>query len=104
MKLTELVHNVFLAASLREKILVRMPERIAKFSGRDCVLMNNNANLLLNVSGEDQDNNAIGFHGFVKSLRKCISGHHSSFTGEFTEGREETSFLSALLNAVTMIM
>lgn len=130
-KLTESVHNVFVMADLlrlynarlvnllgenaksipylhttrlREKILARMPELIANFSGRDYVLMHNKANLLLNVSGEDQDDNAIGFHRFVKSLRKCISGHHSSFTGEFTEGCEERSVPPALLNAVTMIM
>ena len=73
MKLTQSVHNVFDMADLlrlynarlvnllrenaksipyshttrlRETILARMPELIANFSGRDCVLMHKKANLL----------------------------------------------------------
>lgn len=88
----------------REKIQSQFPSLRADKEGRDIVLRHTSTSILHNIHDEDQDQDALAFQRFVKSLRRTIFNSPVSFDGSLSQEREKESVPSALLAAVNTLM
>lgn len=76
---------------LRTQILDNFPEIKKQFAGREYILMHNSANVLQNIILDDQEEDALAFHRFVRKMRMVISATRTSFHGSFSEKAKETA-------------
>ncbi len=88
----------------REKIQAHFPSIRADKEGRDIVLRHVTTSILHNIHDEDQDEDALGFQRFCKSLRRTLFSSPTSFDGDLSKDRQKQCVPSALLAAINFLM
>ena len=66
--------------------------------------MKNDTDISPNLGRENQDEEALVVHQFVKKVRNAMSSVNSSLSGTFEEGCEENCVLAPLLATVNMLL
>ncbi|KAE8739201.1 hypothetical protein FOCC_FOCC015307 [Frankliniella occidentalis] len=96
--------NLLHSTRLRTKILDYFPELVAEKWGKKYILRRRTANLMYNISSENQDEDAVAYHRFALSLRKCIDTLNLTFDGKFDENCEEKSIPGPLLAVMSTLL
>lgn len=89
---------------LREKLLNYFPSLTADKWGTKYVLKSRSTNLMPLITREDQDDDAIAFLRYAKSIRRTISSSTVAFEGTFSENCEQESIPGPLLAAVSTLL
>ncbi|KAE8737192.1 hypothetical protein FOCC_FOCC017347, partial [Frankliniella occidentalis] len=88
----------------REKIQAHFPSLRADKEGRDIVLRHISTSVLNNIHDEDQDEDALAFQRFFKSLRRTILDSRTTFEGDLCREKQKQCVPSALQAAINLLM
>lgn len=88
----------------KEKIQSHFPSIRADKEGRDVVLRHISTSILHNIHNDDQDEDALAFQRFFKSLRKKILDSPTAFEGNLSREKQKECVPPALLAAMNLLM
>ncbi|KAK3912859.1 Chromosome-associated kinesin KIF4 [Frankliniella fusca] len=88
----------------REKIQAHFPSLRADKEGRDVVLRHVSTSILRNIHDEDQDDDALAFQRFCKSLRRTVMASSTTFDGDLSREKQRECVPPALQAAINLLM